>query len=570
MNHLLTKFCRTGLLLLVAGACVVSIHPAAAAEPFEPVVECWIAGWDEWVSDADFLGSLVKNPSLGKALGRTLTAHSGVARLDGLDSSRPVGVMLGTDGLRLAPILYVPVTDAQALLTSLEPLIGPAQKQPQREHLWKIGRQAVTGYVLADHEWAYVAQTPDVFDHRPSNEAIARSMAALAAGTDVAITFYPQRLPEALRTMAIDMLREQAAAAGSPRKGESDEHVAARQRLTTASYTIVEQWFTDYEQARWSWSLDRQTRQGRLAVEAIAVADSSLAKALSGCRPLNRPGVAVTKDVALALDLACQLEPELAQRARSLMSDMVLVSARQPNGSQAGSNGDASADNTSRRRLVESMLSSQSGDRTIDGLLKVEGNALPLSLVALWQDGGQAVEQISKHAETGTRNSGLQVQRNEGDRPGPTVYALSCDCFDDQRLTRLFGSDRKGYVAKVEGASVLALGNGALAKLGNVRRPRADSTMPRSAAAELSVRLGGLSLLAESLMADRIPAMIVSLVAANMRAADDRIVLAIEPGERRLRTTFTVHDGVLRGVATGLSLAAMQTLSQQQADRKPR
>jgi hypothetical protein len=310
--------------------------------------------------------------------------------------------------------------------------------------------------------------------------------------------------------------------------------------------------------------------QGRLAIEAIATADSSLAKALSGCRPLNRPGVAVTKEVAFAMDVACQLEPELAQRARSLISDMVLMLGHQQHGAETAESDDVSGANAAERKLLESLLSSRSGDGTIDAMLKVEGLSPPLAFVARWQDGGQAVEQLGKQGEAETRNTGMQVQRNVGNPAGLTVHALSCDCFDDERLTRLFGPDRKGYVAMVEGASVLAFGKSALAKLGDVRRPVADATTARSAAAELSLRLGGLSMMADSLMADRGRAMIVSVLSANMRAGDDRVVLVIEPGDRRLRTTLTMHEGVLRGVAMGLNLAALQTLSQQQAERKPR
>src|SRR5690606_14015169 len=90
--------------------------------------------------------------------------RTGIQQLTGIDRTRPAGVVLQTDGINLAPVAFVPVTNAAALLQSIAPLVGeatPIDALPSGEaaELWKIGRREWTGYVRRRGDWLYAAQT---------------------------------------------------------------------------------------------------------------------------------------------------------------------------------------------------------------------------------------------------------------------------------------------------------------------------------------------------------------------------------------------------------------------------
>ena len=71
---------------------------------------------EELEADIGFLGQMVQNPAMGEALGKALGKRIGVQSLAGLDRSRPWGAVVETDGLRISPVAFVPVTDAAELL----------------------------------------------------------------------------------------------------------------------------------------------------------------------------------------------------------------------------------------------------------------------------------------------------------------------------------------------------------------------------------------------------------------------------------------------------------------------
>src|SRR5690606_14169538 len=125
--------------------------------------------------------------------------------------------------------------DTEELLSELAPLCGePLQ---QGEHLWKIGRAPLTAHVRRSGDWAFMAQTPEVLDELPEPE---RLLSELPVEADLAVVFYPQIIPEALRTFAIDELRSERKSVVAQLEQANGTALAAPE-LATWTYARVEE-----------------------------------------------------------------------------------------------------------------------------------------------------------------------------------------------------------------------------------------------------------------------------------------------------------------------------------------
>ena len=262
----------------LAGALLVQ-HAAAGEGKPEPATPRWnnvavaiAAPLEAWEADLARVGE-----PLSTALIKKLQTRTGILQLIGLDRTRPAGVVLQTDGIGLAPVAFVPVTDGAALLQSIAPLIGeatPVDALPsgQAAELWKIGRREWTGFVRRRGDWLYVAQTLPLLEDAslPKLEAILPQGRAVADGdepADLSLRVHWQNMPEALRTWAIDRVRQ------TMRETANGEQRPKLRQLYTSWFT--ERLLADVDEVGLSWTYTAQG-SARLQASASLLSDSPL------------------------------------------------------------------------------------------------------------------------------------------------------------------------------------------------------------------------------------------------------------------------------------------------------
>jgi len=280
------------LIVATALAGALLVHRAAAGEAnselatptWKNVAVAIAAPLEAWKADLARAGE-----PLATALAKKLQTRTGIQQLTGIDRTRPAGVVLQTDGINLAPVAFVPVTNAAALLQSIAPLVGeatPIDALPSGEaaELWKIGRREWTGYVRRRGDWLYAAQTLALLEDAslPKLEAILPAGRAAGEGDeppDFSLRVYWQNMPEVLRTWAIDRVRQTMREAA---EGESRPRL--RQLYTS---WFIERLLSDVDEVRLSWTY---TAQGaaRLQASASLLSDSPLGTfAVALAQPVN-------------------------------------------------------------------------------------------------------------------------------------------------------------------------------------------------------------------------------------------------------------------------------------------
>lgn len=211
-------FFRASLHAATLLATVLAILPGAvrAAEPKVLAVAA-IDGFTDVRKQLAWLGGQIGQPALAMVADSMLMMATQGRGVNGLDTSRPIGLVVTTDGT--LPIVhgYIPVKNLDKLLDSLQASIGVAEKDgdvrrvamPSGATIEFVERAAPSG------AWA-VAATPGsptgMTDPLPMLEPVAEELS-------VGIRVFPSLMPESLRKQLkalLDQAAARAAAQGQP------------------------------------------------------------------------------------------------------------------------------------------------------------------------------------------------------------------------------------------------------------------------------------------------------------------------------------------------------------------
>ena len=222
------------------------------------------AGPQAWQQDLATVGE-----PLATLLPAFLATQSGVDALTGWDGTRRSFVVLRTDGITLAPVLAIPVTDASVLIAAAKPCLGEVTGTGQGQ--WKIGRREWTALAQHHDGWLFVAQT-EVMLRPPALPDTTATLARVDERFDCGALVDWQAMPATYRTWAIDKLRERSQAALATGSGQPDQD-----RLQRLWFASLERLLRDVAEIACGARYDEQ---GRLMVEISLRprADSPLAQ----------------------------------------------------------------------------------------------------------------------------------------------------------------------------------------------------------------------------------------------------------------------------------------------------
>jgi hypothetical protein len=256
---------QLGLGLLLATWCW---EAQVRAGEWQPIAVLSLAPLEELNQDLADVGTMLDRPDIVPNVLQAIARRSGAERLDGWDATRRWGVVVHTNGLAVTAVLALPVTDLPTLLEAAAPAIGTAE--PLAGGVTRIGKGEGTFYVAAREGWAYVAQTADDFKRLPSPVALEAEGDDPA---DVLLTLYPQRLPEAYRTMAVDSVQA-AMREGVP--GVAAQSDPAPQGESPA-LRLLDRGLTEVACVTLGWSLEAAKGRGAIQVTVEPLAGSPLA-----------------------------------------------------------------------------------------------------------------------------------------------------------------------------------------------------------------------------------------------------------------------------------------------------
>lgn len=203
----------TRVLLLAAAACGWQFRSLSAADksPVVAVIAC--DGYADVKKQIAWVGQQVGNPNLaGFAESFLLLATQGKG-LKGLDTGRPLGIVVTAQGEMPVVHGFVPVKNLDGLLTSLQGVIGPAVEEDGVRRIAMPGGAGLT--IVEQDGWAVVAQE----GAKGAAADPAALLDPLVKSFSLAVQLFPSRMPDAMRAQlqaALEQAQQAAAAQGQP------------------------------------------------------------------------------------------------------------------------------------------------------------------------------------------------------------------------------------------------------------------------------------------------------------------------------------------------------------------
>jgi len=276
----------------------------AADEAIKPVVVVSISGYDELINDVAFLGKVSDNPGLEQMLVGTLNFVTQGQGLKGLDTKRPWGVVLVATSVGVQPLIFLPVSDSQQLLTALAPMVGEPRDAGDGVRVIDYAGQKI--YLKDQNKWLNFSLDMGLVKSPPADPL--KLLGGLDKQYDIAFSVYAQNVPPVYRDMALDQLKGGAQNALKKEDDESEEDFALRKAIVESQIAQSERLIRDTDQLTLGWVIDQAGKSTYLEVQQTAVANTQLAKdmaayaeASSTYTGFRLPNAAITSGVTMTI-----------------------------------------------------------------------------------------------------------------------------------------------------------------------------------------------------------------------------------------------------------------------------
>jgi len=281
--------CALIVALLVSTAVGATWAQAASPAASKPVAVVAFSGYNELKADIGYIGKLGDNPELAVAMEVFLKLALKNRGLEGLDKTRPWGLLVQLDEERLAESLkkpddalraygVIPVTDMKALLAVLEPAIGTAKAQ---DGIYEISKaDAPKFYAKQVGSWAFLAKEPKQLAETPANPE--ELLTGLTKSYDLAIRFDLGSIPEQVRNAVLAEMKKKARADLEKQKATiGEEDYAVRKILAERTLQAVNCGADDLADVTLGWALDNKAGKTYLDVTVTAKPDTNAARSLA-------------------------------------------------------------------------------------------------------------------------------------------------------------------------------------------------------------------------------------------------------------------------------------------------
>jgi len=288
------------MLLGGSGACLAQ----APAGGLKPLVTVSFSGYNELLSDVEFLGNLGGNPEVGKALEGFLVLATQGKGLAGLDKSKPWAVLVQTDGMQFPAVGYVPVTDLSQLLDVLTGM--GITSEDTGDGTFQLETEGPPLFVKEQGGWAMVSNTAETLAGAPADPL--QSLGGLEKKYDLAVRASVKNIPPMMRQRGASILKDLAKLLPQWLLGVNGANDALG---TGASEKAVDQLLSevdDLDEVLIGWALDQSTGTTFLDLEVTAVEGTKtaaqfaqIAEMATNFAGFDLPGAAVTGNWANTL-----------------------------------------------------------------------------------------------------------------------------------------------------------------------------------------------------------------------------------------------------------------------------
>ncbi len=558
MKKILLSF--LALALVALGAPATKAKDDAADT--KPVIVAAFSGYGELKRDLEYLGTLSGNPDIAKNLESLLMVFTQNQGLAGLDPARPWGasVSITGDGSQFPAIAFLPVTDLKKLLDATSAMLGEADEAG--DDIYQIKKGGNTYFVTQKGKWAYIAQQKSVLDDVPGDPL--KPLRGLDKNYDLAVSIYVQSIPQALRDMAADLIKQGLEAKLQQNADDDDEQAELQAQIARRQAESVVKGINEIDQFTVGLNIDRKASRTFIDIAITAVEGSESAKqfAAEATEPANSRFAGVLRpDAILSLHFNSPVSDQDEEQAEEVLKTV---------GEQLMDEIDEEDDLNDNQKekskelvnklleLIEETLEEEG--RINAGLAVLGTQRLTLAAGVLVADAKELEDVVKQFATLAAEDADLPKPKWDVEKyKGHRFHALSVPLPDDdddndnvKKLKQAFGNPLKVSLAFGEKKTAyVALGEAGADTLKELIDSSAV-TPEKLSPMTVSLALAPLLKFASNQSGNPLAAM----MAQGLTAGKDRVKLTLEPIDNGVRYRIEGEEGInkLLGVWMGTAL----------------
>jgi hypothetical protein len=280
---------------------------AANAEAGEPVIVVTLASIDKLMKDVNYIAAMMGQEQAGGMFSMMAATFT-----QGIDLTRPMAALVPlVDGMP-QPVGLIPTNDIKSVLKRLEAQTGPADELDDGTMVIAVGANTV--YIKQQGDWAVIAASREHLDIAPQDPT--PLLEGLGNDYVIAARIKPQQVPESMRAMLVDQIRqgfEQASAA----QGDAAD---GSQELAQNSLGQLESMINETETLSLGINVDASAKQMIMDMVFTGKDGSPMAELYANQKAIPSKFVGVVREDALAyVHGACSVGPKAIDSAKSAM-----------------------------------------------------------------------------------------------------------------------------------------------------------------------------------------------------------------------------------------------------------
>lgn len=262
--------------LLVLNCC----RPATAQETTEPlpsdppIMVLSAASFERLMAGLDVAFDSAGRPEMSDTVGGMLARAND---LKGFHRDRPVGLMIFLNGLVPDVVGFVPVTQIDDLIKTVE--LGPVKPVKKSDTRYEIAGPRGTLFVDVIGNYAFAANNETVLERKFPDPS--RLTARQANSYDISFTINLRGIPKSSRQLFLGVIRSRADADLQRRDNEPEGAYDVRRAAGENNLRFMEELVTQGDELTFGWAVASATRQGVFEIVLQGTPGSELASSLN-------------------------------------------------------------------------------------------------------------------------------------------------------------------------------------------------------------------------------------------------------------------------------------------------
>ena len=523
----------------------------------KPVVVVSVSGVDDVLQS---MQSVCKAVSLDVT---QMVATWGDGWTKGLDRSRPVGVVVQTDGKTFQTLGFLPIDNLNELFAAMADRIG--EPQDAGDGLFEITMPTPL-YVKQREGWAFIAQDADLLTDLPEDPV--QLLMGLETEYDVAVRAYVNNIPPMFRQMAMGWTQFGIQEQLSQLDGLKDARSAMQRKLITNSADQLQALINDTDMITFGWTVDSSSNTTQFDVGITAIEGTPTAERMETIKQATSEFAGfLLPNAAAQMHYTSGLVSKDIDDTVAMLQAIKIRALEQLAHDQEISGHEAREDAQSvLAELIDVIIATvEAGELQGGAALVVESDSFALVAGGHLPDGAKLESSLHNLFELARREDGFpEINWNQEEYEGVRFHTLSVPIIDS-RFHRVLGEQMEFALGTGEHCGYVSVGKDPVNLIKQVmvqsRNDREKLLPPGRMQISLLPVLKYLSS-----FSDQLPGLAgVDDIASNS-SGQDRIIVESLPIENGAISRITLEADVLHVIAKLFQQNASQLIQAQPAN----